>query len=168
MSITFTRSLVIAFAVLSLCLSSDGVAQKKKSRKKKQEQKVELNIDSLARVGVGEGPAAPISDVAHSPEPDREEYIEVDSPPEPIDNIARFIVYPELAKRLNVEGKVIIAALVNEQGIVTKTLIDQSSNKMFDQATIDAMTKVKFKPAMRNGKPLKAWYSLPVEYRLNY
>jgi TonB family protein len=152
---------------LTLFLGNDALAQKKKPRKKQQQPPVELNLDSLAGVGVGEGPATPISEVAQSQDPDPEEYIQVDSPPEPIDNIARFIVYPELAKRNNVEGKVVIAALVNEQGNVTKTVIEKSSNPMFDQATIDAIWKVKFKPAMRNGKPLKTWYTLPVQYRLN-
>jgi TonB family protein len=156
-------------AVLALFASSDALAQKKKPKKKKQQQEVQLNLDSLAEKGVGEGPGIPVDVIKKdSPsDPDMYEFIDVDSSPEMIDNIGRFIVYPVLASRNNIEGKVVISLLIDEKGNVTKTHIESSSNQIFDQATIDAAQKVKFTPASRNGKAVKVWYTLPVNFRLN-
>ena len=73
-----------------------------------------------------------INEMVEAPPPPKEDkkveeeptyFVAVEEMPEPIGGIQAIqskIVYPEIAKRAGVEGKVYVLAFVNEQGIVTK------------------------------------------------
>ena len=80
--------------------------------------------------------------------------------------IQRYLVYPKEAKEAGIEGTVVIHAFVSEDGVVTDTEILRSNTPELDQAAMDAVRKVKFKPAKRSGKPAGAWISVPVNFRL--
>ena len=80
--------------------------------------------------------------------------------------IQRYLVYPKEAKEAGIEGTVYIHAFVSEDGVVTDTEILRSNTPELDQAAMDAVRKVKFKPAKRGGKPAGAWISVPVNFRL--
>lgn len=96
-------------------------------------------------------------------------FVAVEEMPEPIGGIKAIqekIVYPEIAKRAGVEGKVYILAFVDESGTVTKAQVLKGIGAGCDEAALDAVLKTKFKPGKQRGKPVKVQVSIPVIFKL--
>lgn len=94
---------------------------------------------------------------------------EVDSPPSPIGGMASIqqnIRYPEIAKRAGIEGTVYIAVDIDENGNVTNTNIMQGIGAGCDEAAIDAIKQVKFKPAIKDSIPVKYRITIPIQFKL--
>lgn len=97
-------------------------------------------------------------------------FVAVEEMPEPIGGIAAIqskIVYPEIAKRAGVEGKVYILAFVDENGNVTKAQVLKGLGAGLDEAALDAIKQTKFKPGKQRGKPVKVQVSIPIVFKLN-
>ncbi|MCK7526700.1 MAG: energy transducer TonB [Ignavibacteriales bacterium] len=95
-------------------------------------------------------------------------FVAVEEMPEPIGGIQAIqskIVYPEIAKRAGVEGKVYVLAFVNEQGIVTKAEILKGLGAGLDEAALGAVKQTKFKPGKQRGKPVKVQVSIPIVFQ---
>jgi len=96
-------------------------------------------------------------------------FVAVEEMPEPIGGIKGIqekIVYPEIAKRAGVEGKVYVLAFVDETGIVTKAQVLKGIGAGCDEAALDAVLKTKFKPGKQRGKPVKVQVSIPIIFKL--
>ena len=97
-------------------------------------------------------------------------FVAYDSPPEPIggfEAIQRNLVYPEIARKAGVEGRVIVHVLVDERGNVVATKILKSlGNNGCDEAAVRAIKSVKWKPAMQRDRPVKVWVAIPVIFKL--
>jgi len=93
-----------------------------------------------------------------------------DEPPEAIGGygaIQRNLVYPEIARKAGVEGKVIVLAVIDEKGNVVRTQVVKSlGNNGCDEAAIAAIRKTKWKPAMQRDKAVKVQISIPVVFKL--
>ncbi|MCW8960563.1 MAG: energy transducer TonB, partial [Ignavibacteriaceae bacterium] len=92
-------------------------------------------------------------------------FVAVEEMPDPIGGIKGIqekIVYPEIAKRAGVEGKVYILAFVDETGTVTKAQVLKGIGAGCDEAALDAVQKTKFKPGKQRGKPVKVQVSIPI------
>jgi len=107
------------------------------------------------------------------PEEDEEEtpiFVAYDEPPQPIGGfqaIQQNLEYPEIARKAGVEGRVVVNVLIDEQGNVIDTEILKSlGNNGCDQAAIEAIKSVKWKPAKQRDKPVKVWVGIPVVFRL--
>jgi protein TonB len=76
-------------------------------------------------------------------------------------------VYPVLAKRLKRRARVLIRALVDENGkVVAAEVAEGDSSRLgFDEAALDATYKMLYKPATKDGVPVKMWIELPVTFR---
>jgi periplasmic protein TonB len=102
---------------------------------------------------------------------DEEVYFEVvEDPPEIVgglDAVRKHLVYPDLAVRAGVEGTVIVLAYVNKDGVVTQTSVVRGIGGGCDEAAMEAVKKVRFKPGMQRGKPVNVKVSVPVRFRLN-
>ena len=111
-----------------------------------------------------------------APPPPKEEieeeptyFVAVEEMPGPIGGIRAIqekIVYPEIAKRAGVEGKVYVLAFVNEQGEVTKAQIIKGIGAGCDEAALDAVLRTKFTPGKQRGKPVKVQVSIPIIFKL--
>lgn len=75
-------------------------------------------------------------------------------------------VYTEAARKARVQGVVIIEAIIDEQGDVTKTNILKGLPLGLDQAAVEAVKTWKFKPAMFEGRPVKVYYTLTVNFKV--
>lgn len=99
------------------------------------------------------------------------QYFEVvEEMPEPIggiEAIQKKIVYPEIAKRAGVEGKVYILAYVDENGNVTKTEVLKGIGAGCDEAAEKAVRETKFKPGKQRGKPVRVKVAVPIIFKLN-
>lgn len=96
-------------------------------------------------------------------------FVAVEEMPEPIGGIQAIqskIVYPEIAKRAGVEGRVYVLAFVDEAGEVTKAEILKGLGAGLDEAALKAVRATKFKPGKQRGKPVKVQVSIPIVFRL--
>lgn len=76
-------------------------------------------------------------------------------------------VYPEHARRLGIEGTVMINALISEKGDVIATEILKSIKNAvgFDQAALQAVRRWKFEPATVKGIKVKVWVPVAIEFK---
>ncbi len=99
------------------------------------------------------------------------EFIAYDERPVPIGGqaaISRNVVYPEIAKEAGIEGKVIVQAFINKEGIVEHTLILKGMpGTGLDEAAMDAIKRTRFKPAKQRDRDVGVWISIPVTFTLN-
>lgn len=77
-----------------------------------------------------------------------------------------FLEYPEVARRNNIEGNVIIRAFINRFGQPARVLVDSSSNPVLDETAMNALRKIRFRPAVMHGKPVPVWLDIPINFRL--
>lgn len=76
-------------------------------------------------------------------------------------------VYTEEARKAQVKGAVVVEAIIDERGDVTDVRVLQGLPMGLDQAAVEAVRTWKFKPAMQRGKPVKVYYVLKVNFRLD-
>jgi len=100
-------------------------------------------------------------------EPGIYEFIAVDQPPQvDLGELQRNVVFPKIARRAGIEGKVIIRVLIDKLGKVKKFKIQYSDNSMLDSAAINAVKMTKFTPAIKDGKAILAWVTIPINFKL--
>lgn len=108
------------------------------------------------------------------PEPSDEStdiFVEYDNPPEPIGGygeIYRNLAYPKLARKAGLEGLVLVQVLVNANGTVEKirVLKDSGSKVGFEEAALDAVRAVEWKPALQRDRPVRVAITIPIRFRL--
>lgn len=96
-------------------------------------------------------------------------YVVVEEMPEIIGGIKSIqekIVYPELARRSGIEGKVYALAFIDEKGNVADAKIIKGIGGGCDEAALDAVKQTKFTPGRQKGKPVKVQVSIPIVFKL--
>lgn len=97
-------------------------------------------------------------------------FIAVEEMPSPIGGIAGIqskIIYPEIAKRAGVQGKVYLKAYVDEHGIVKKVEVLKGIGAGCDEAAINAVMQTRFNPGKQRGKAVKVQVSIPIKFILS-
>jgi len=100
-------------------------------------------------------------------EPDVDEFIAVEK--EPVFDYAalqRNVKYPDMARRNNIEGVVLIAALIGKDGKVVKTKIVDSEHELLNDAAVKAVLATSFTPAIQNGTSVMCWVRIPLRFQL--
>ncbi len=96
-------------------------------------------------------------------------FVAVEDMPAPIGGIGAIqkkIVYPEIAKRAGVQGRVFVKAFVNEKGIVKKVELVKGIGAGCDEEALRAVKATRFKPGRQRGKPVKVQVMIPVLFKL--
>jgi len=75
-------------------------------------------------------------------------------------------VYPQIARRLGKEGKVILRLTINENGEVVNIEVIEFAPYGFTESAVDAVKKSKFSPAMKDGRPVACRAILPIRFIL--
>lgn len=75
-------------------------------------------------------------------------------------------VYPQLARRLGKEGKVLLKLTISEKGELINIDVIESDFPPFTEAALEALKKSKFAPAVKDGKPIASRAILPVRFVL--
>ena len=75
-------------------------------------------------------------------------------------------VYPEIARKAGLQGKVFVRFQVAKDGRVKQVQV-LKGEEIFRQAAIDAVMKFVFSPAMQNDKPVSVWMSQVIRFDLN-
>jgi protein TonB len=74
--------------------------------------------------------------------------------------------YPEVARKARLQGSVIVEAIIDEQGNVTNVRVLKGLPMGLDRSAVDAVQKWKFKPAQFQGRPVKVYYVLTVNFQV--
>jgi len=97
-------------------------------------------------------------------------FVPYDEPPQPIGGFAaiqRQLVYPEIARKAGVEGRVLVYAQIDEDGNVVRTKVVKSLGPNgCDEAAVNAIRDVKWRPAKQRDRAVKVWIAVPVDFRL--
>ena len=82
--------------------------------------------------------------------------------------LQKHVVYPEIARKAGIEGRVIINVLVNKSGQVDSvTVLKSLGESGCDQAAINAVKAVQWRPAQYKGEPVSVWVGMPVIFKLD-
>ncbi len=76
-------------------------------------------------------------------------------------------LYPFEAKRTGREGTVTVEFTVDEGGVVLDPRVVSSTDRIFDEATLRAVGKWRFKPGRRAGRIVRFRMALPVVFNLS-
>lgn len=115
--------------------------------------------------GTGSGPV-------EAPPPPKEEIFQyVDQMPEPSVDIGDFLrknlQYPQMARDANVQGKVTLKFVVDEEGRVSNiTVVKGIGSGCDEEAKRVVASMPPWKPGKQNGKPVKVYYNLPIRFQL--
>ncbi len=76
--------------------------------------------------------------------------------------------YPPIARRMKVEGTVVLSLLVDENGRVIDTKVERAvtQNVGINEAAVSAARGAKFEPGTKNGVRVKMWYQLTIPFKL--
>ncbi|MDP2363852.1 MAG: energy transducer TonB [Ignavibacteria bacterium] len=81
-------------------------------------------------------------------------------------SILKNIHYTELARRLDIEGRVIIEILVDKNGNICEAEVVKSLFPELDLIALNAVKQAKFTPGMQRGKPVKVRMTIPIVFKL--
>ncbi len=73
--------------------------------------------------------------------------------------------YPEIATRSDIEGMIRIKMLIGKNGAVEKVEFLKGPG-VFYATSVKATMHWKFKPAMKDGKPVRTWLEQSIRFRL--
>lgn len=77
------------------------------------------------------------------------------------------ITYPAVSRRLGEAGLVIVAVLVDVDGLPSEVQIVQSSGyERLDRAALDGVRRARFEPYLRQGRPSAGWVRIPIPFEL--
>lgn len=115
-------------------------------------------------------------DLPPPPPPEEEEDDEpeifqvVEDMPEPVGGMQAIyenIRYPDVARRVGIEGRVIIQFMVDENGEVRNPQVIRGIGGGCDEAAIAAIQAVEWTPGRQRGRAVKVQFQLPIMFRLN-
>lgn len=91
---------------------------------------------------------------------------EVDTPP----RLVRYIppLYPTMAKRRRIEGKVLLRALITTEGKAEQiSVVSAEPEGIFEEVAQKALSRWTFRPGILEGKEVPTWIEIPVAFTLN-
>ena len=83
-----------------------------------------------------------------------------------LESINKNVHYTEIARRLDIQGKVIIGILVDKTGNIVESEILKSLFPELDMIALNAVKQVKFNPGLQRGKPVNVRMVIPIVFKL--
>lgn len=107
------------------------------------------------------GPAVAVDDNADPPD-----FVAVEKEPQFVNQVKP--VYPEIARKAGIEGRVVLRVLIDKDGKPMKAqILKNPGSDIFDEAAIASVMQSSYSPAIQNGKPVKCWLTVPIKFALN-
>ena len=76
--------------------------------------------------------------------------------------------YPQVALENGISGTVLVAFAIDTLGVVSDVKVDKGVDPLLDQEAIRLVKGLpNWKPARKNGKPVKSRFRVPVRFRLD-
>ena len=83
------------------------------------------------------------------------------------DKLKSSVIYPSLAKEMNLSGVVHVAALIQKDGKLIKSYIYKSSNSLFEKEALRAINEYNdFSPAIQNERAVDCWIIIPIKFSI--
>lgn len=102
------------------------------------------------------------------PPPDEGEIVDffaLESPPIPQKQVDA--AYPDLAKKGQVEGRVLVEVIIGIDGSVESAkVVAAEPEGFFEEAALAAAKQWRFSPAMQRDKPVRVRYQIPFRFRI--
>ena len=73
---------------------------------------------------------------------------------------------PEYTRGVTKQGAVIVESIIDEEGCIQNLRVCKSVHPALDLATLDAVRRWVFRPAELEGKPVKVYYTLTVNFTM--
>jgi len=73
--------------------------------------------------------------------------------------------YPVAARRLELEGDVVLRLQIGANGRVTKASVKRRAGHGFDEAAVTAARRMRCKPAVSEGVKVAVWIDYEVSFR---
>ena len=74
--------------------------------------------------------------------------------------------YPEEARKSRFQGTVMLTIVVDAAGNVSHVQVTRPMGMGLDEKAIEAVKKWKFRPGMKNGKPVPVYANIELTFRL--
>lgn len=137
---------------------------------------VEGEYDAVIRAGFGKLYVADTTKSFGGPQraastenetwPEWDEFVPVDMVPDfDIDYLYCLLIYPEIARRSGISGRVTIRLLVDAEGRPRKAIAERVSDKIFEEPATKALMNMRLSPAVMKGKPVPIWISIPIIFK---
>lgn len=75
-------------------------------------------------------------------------------------------LYTEEARQARIQGVVLLQVVIDEEGNVHRPQILKGLPMGLDRSAIDAVLQWKFKPALREGRPVPVYYNLTINFSM--
>jgi TonB family protein len=93
--------------------------------------------------------------------------VETDKAVDLHDFLAAEIVYPPMAAKYNIQGKVYVQFMINEDGSVSDALVVRTLHKDLDKEALRVVRNMPaWKPAVKEGKPVRTAYTCPIAFSM--
>jgi protein TonB len=84
-----------------------------------------------------------------------------------IEYLSKQLIYPAMARDNNIQGKVIVQFVVNEDGSVSNAKVMRGIGSGCDAEALRVVNGMpKWRPGKQNGKAVKVYYTLPIRFLL--
>jgi len=83
-----------------------------------------------------------------------------------LDAIHKKIIYPEMARKAGIEGKVIVQFVINKKGEVENPKVIRGIGGGCDKEALRVVKTAQFTPGMQYGKPVHVQFTLPITFQL--
>lgn len=87
------------------------------------------------------------------------------TPPRAVEKAAP--TYPEEARKIRLQGVVIVQVVIEKDGSVSRTRILKGLHPTLDEAAVEAIRQWRFEPALLDGEPVAVQYHLTINFRLD-
>ena len=114
-------------------------------------------------------PPPVITDINKTIADENEIFIVVEEIPKPIgglDAIQSKIHYTDLAMKADIQGKVIVLAVIDKNGNVKDARIAKSLFPQLDEIALNAVKGTKFTPGKQRGRPVNVQMYIPISFKL--
>jgi peptide/nickel transport system substrate-binding protein len=92
-------------------------------------------------------------------------FVAYEVPPKPL-NLDRVVFpYPEVAKKLGLNGTVYLELWISKEGNVTNVVLIRSVHPILDKVAVENARQLRFSPAIQGNKPVAVRYSFPVRFQ---
>jgi protein TonB len=115
---------------------------------------------------LGRGESLSLADPKEQEDPDPDVFVALEKEPQFVNQVKP--VYPEMARKAGLEGRVVVRVLIDKDGKPQKAQVIKSTGiEAFEEVAIDAVMKSSYSPAIQNGRPVKCWMTIPIKFSLN-
>lgn len=74
--------------------------------------------------------------------------------------------YPQMEKDNHIQGKVLVRFVIEPDGAITEAKVVKRVSVGLDKEAIRIAKLLKFTPGKQQGKPVRVYYNLPIEFKL--